>query len=184
MNSADYITIASTDIETLDRADGPSVIATAAGDADRDIDAEVYASHGIVSRPSSKTRAIRFRIGRLSIVIAAYTYGVDPPANPGATKIYSTDSDGSEQGSHLIDSDGTHKINEGTIEAARKGDAVQSTATEDATFWTWLPGFVAIITATPYAGLQAAMAAYIAANPIPTSLAGKITEGTSEVLLP
>ena len=184
MTKADYITIASSTTETLDRADGPSVVATAAGDADRDIDAEVYATHGIVSRPSSKTRAIRFRIGRLSIVIAAYTYGVEPPANPGATKVYSTDAAGSEQGSHLIDNDGTHTFNEGSVEAARKGDEVKSTATEDATYWAWLSGFATIITATPYAGLQAAMVAYIAANPVPTSITGKITQGTSEVLLP
>lgn len=172
MNKADYITIASTTTETLDRADGPSVVATAAGDADRDLDAEVFATHGIISRPSSKTRAIRFRIGRLSIVIAAYTYGVEPPANPGATKLYATDAAGAEQGSHLIDNDGTHKLNEGTKEAARKGDAIQSTAADDPTFWTWLTAAAAVL-----AGLGVAV-------PTPTSLTGKITQGTSEVLLP
>jgi hypothetical protein len=172
MTKADYITIASTDTETLDRADGPSVVATAAGDADRDLDAEVYATHGIVSRPSSKTRAIRFRIGRLSIVIAAYTYGVDPPANPGATKVYSTDAAGDEQATHLLDNERTHKFNGGSRNAARKDDAIQSTMTDDPTFWTWIAAAGAVLT-----GLGVAV-------PIPTALTGKVTDGTKEVLLP
>jgi hypothetical protein len=172
MERANFISIASTEIVTLDRAEGPSVVATASGDADRGLDAEVYAAHGLVSRPSKKTKAIRIRIGSLSIVIGAYTYGVQPPANPGAAKLYSTDADGAEQGSHLVDNDGTHVFNEGTKEAARKGDAVQSTMTDDATFWTWIAAAGAVLT-----GLGVAA-------PIPTSLSGKITEGTSEVLLP
>lgn len=108
----------------------------------------------------------------MSIIIAAYTYGVDPPENPGATKIYATNEAGVEQGSHLIDSDGTHTFNEGTKEAARKGDAVQSAAADDATFWAWVAA-----AGTVLAGLGVAA-------PIPTSLTGKITAGTEEVLLP
>ena len=172
MDRASFISIASTEIATLDRAEGPSVVATASGDAERGLDAEVYAAHGLVSRPSKKTKAIRIRIGSLSIIIGAYTYGVQPPANPGAAKVYSTDADGTEQGSHLVDNDGTHVFNDGTTEAARNGDAVQSTATDDATFWTWIAAAGAVLT-----GLGVAA-------PIPTSLSSKITEGTSEVLLP
>jgi len=103
---ANFISIASTEIETIDRAEGPSVVATASGDAERGLDAEVYAAHGFVSRPSKKTKGVRIRIGSLSIIIGAYTYSVDPPANPGATKVYSTDADGSEKAFMLLDSDG------------------------------------------------------------------------------
>ena len=172
MDKSSFISIASTEISTIDNAEGQSVIATAAGDADRDYDAEVYAAHGLTSRPSSKTKAVRIRIGKLSIVIAAYTYGVEPPANQGATKLYSTDADGVEQGSHLIDSDGTLIFNKGTKDAARKDDAISSSMADDATFWTWIAAAGAVLT-----GLGVAV-------PIPTSLAGKITEGTSEVKLP
>lgn len=174
MTSASFITIAETDIETLDRAEGASVVATARGETDRDIDAEVYAAHGIVSRPCKKTRAIRLRLGRLSIIIAAYTYGIGPPANPGATKLYSTDANGIEKGSHLIDSDGKHKINTGTKEAARKNDAIQSTATDDPTFWTWVTTVSAVLNGLVPGSVPV----------VPSSVSGKITQGTSEVLLP
>ena len=113
------VTLSDSTVERIDRAQGPSVIGSAAGDSGRDFDAEIYAAHGIVSRPSTKTRGVRIRIGRLSIILAAYTYGVEPPANPGACKLYSTDADGTEQGSHLIDADGTHTFNEGTDFAVR-----------------------------------------------------------------
>jgi hypothetical protein len=172
MNRASFISIESTQVETIDRAEGPSVVATASGDAERGLDAEVYAAHGFVSRPSRKTKAIRIRIGSLSIVIGAYTYGVQPPANPGASKQYSTNADGAEQGSHLVDNDGTHIFNEGDNPAAREGDAIQSAAADDATFWAWITAAGAVL-----AGLGVAA-------PVPTSLSGKITEGTDEVLLP
>jgi len=174
MDRASFISIESTQIETIDRAEGPSVVATASGDAERGLDAEVYAAHGLVSRPSRKTKAIRIRIGSLSIVIGAYTYGVQPPANPGAAKVYSTDAAGTEQGTHLVDSDGTHIFNEGEREAARNDDAVKSTATEDPTFWAWVATITSVVNG---------LAGGAAGNP-PADLTGKIIEGTDEVLLP
>jgi hypothetical protein len=166
-NPFSFMSFASSRVEKLGKADGDSIIATTSGDADRAYDAEVYAAHGIVSRPSKKTKGLRIRLGSLSIIFAAYTYGVDPPANPGATKVYATDADGVEQATHLLNSDGVHTINEGTKEAARKGDAVQSVATDDATFWAWV----------------SAVSTYCSVTP-PPSLTGKITQGTEEVLLP
>lgn len=119
MNPFRLISVASSKLGKLGRAQGDSVICTAQGDDDRDYDSEFWATHGIVSRPAKTTRAIRFRFGPLSIVIAAYTYGVEPPVNTGACKLYSTDADGAEQGSHLIDNDGTHTFNKGTDWAVR-----------------------------------------------------------------
>lgn len=174
MERANFISIASTEIATIDRAEGPSVIATASGDADRGLDAEVYAAHGLVSRPSKRTKAIRIRIGSLSIVIGAYTYGVEPPANPGEAKVYSTDGDGAEQATHLLEDDGTHVFNGGDHHAARKYDEVKSTPTDDAAFWLWVTTITTVVN-----GLSGGAAG----NP-PTDLTGKITEGTSEVLLP
>ena len=54
-------------------------------------------------------------------------------------------------------------------EAARKGDAVASTATDDTAFWAWITA----------AG--AALAALGVVAPVPSSLTGKITGGSSEV---
>lgn len=174
MDRASFISIASTEIATLDRAEGPSVVATASGDAERGLDAEVYAAHGFVSRPSKKTKAIRIRIGSLSIIIGAYTYGVEPPANPGEAKVYSTDADGAEQATHLLEDDGIHVFNDGTIEAARNGDAIKSTATDDPAFWLWVSTITSVVN-----GLSSGAAG----NP-PVDLTGKIIEGTDEVLLP
>ena len=114
-----FITFDHTDIEKLGRAEGNSVIATAKGNDERGTDGELYGTHGVVSRASKKTRGVKVRIGKLSIVVAAYTYGVEPPANEGALKLYATDSDGTEKGSHLLDNDGTHVINNGEDWAVR-----------------------------------------------------------------
>jgi len=114
-----FITFDHTDIETLGRADGNSVIVTAKGNAERGTDGELYGTHGVVSRASKKTRGVKIRIGKLSIIVGAYTYGVEPPANEGALKLYATDADGVEVGSHLLDRDGTHVFNEGEDWAVR-----------------------------------------------------------------
>jgi len=112
-NPFSFITFDHTDIETLGRAEGNSVIVTAKGNAERGTDGELYGTHGVVSRASKKTRGVKIRIGKLSIIIGAYTYGVEPPDNEGALKLYATDADGNEKGSHLLDNDGTHVINNG-----------------------------------------------------------------------
>jgi hypothetical protein len=114
-----FITFDHTGIEKLGRAEGKSVVVTAKGNAERGTDGELYGTHGVVSRASKKTRGVKIRIGKLSIIIGAYTYGVEPPDNEGALKLYATDADGNEKGSHLLDSDGTHVINNGTDWAVR-----------------------------------------------------------------
>lgn len=163
-------------VEKVGRAQGDSVIGKAEGDNSREFEPEVYASHGIVSRPSKKTRGVVLQIGNLSITVAAYTYGVAPPENDGACKIYSTDSDGAEQGSHLIDSDGVHTFNDGSKPAARKSDSVKLS-----------------LSSTDVQSLAVALLATGAFTPsgsppvpgTPTVFTGgEITSGTSEVLLP
>lgn len=106
MTPIQLITFAKSRVEKIGRATGSSVIGTAEGDNSRDYDSEVFATHGIVSRPSKATRGIRIRIGNLGIVIAAFTYGVEPPENEGACKVYSTDADGVEKSALTLDSDG------------------------------------------------------------------------------
>ena len=110
MSVLSFISIGSSKVEKIDRASGNSVIANASGDAERGLDAEVYGHHGFISRPSSRTRGVRIRIGSLSIVIAAYTYGVEPPENAGATKVYSTDADGVEKASVNLGNTGLVEI--------------------------------------------------------------------------
>ena len=106
-------------IEKRGRAQGDSVVGKAEGDNSREFEPEVYAAHGIVSRPSKKTRGVVLQIGNLSFTIAAYTYGVAPPENDGAVKLYGTDAGGAEQSSVLLDSDGTVTVNDGSDFAVR-----------------------------------------------------------------
>jgi hypothetical protein len=106
-------------IEHDGRAAGDSVIGISESSAGRDYDSEVYATHGIVSRPCKKTFSLALRLGGRLFSFASYTYGVTPPANEGACKLYSTDIDGVEQSSILLDNDGMVTINEGTDFAVR-----------------------------------------------------------------
>jgi len=106
-------------LEKRGRASGQSVIGKAEGDNSRDFDPEIYAAHGIVSRPSRSTRGIVLQLGNLLFSVASYTYGIDPPENEGACKVYSTDIDGVEKATHLLDSNGKHTFNGGTDFAVR-----------------------------------------------------------------
>lgn len=121
MTPIQLITFAKSRVEKIGRASGVSVIGTAEGDNSRDYDSEIYQSHGLVSRPSGKTRGIRIRIGNLAFVIASYTYGIEPPANEGATKLYSTDAGGVEKASMLLDNDGAIKEKAASIDIEATG---------------------------------------------------------------
>lgn len=74
-----------------------------------------------------------------------------------------------------------------TKAAARVDDAVLSNSSTDSAFWTWLVGAFAVIEnwiivpADGGAALQAAMKAYILANPVPGSLTSKVNAGSDNV---
>ena len=119
MNPWRIVTMASSRLSKMGRAQGDSVVCTTQGDDNRDYSTELWGTHGIVSRPSKATRGLRIRIGPLAIVIAAYTYGVDPPDSEGATKLYGTDADGAEQSSILLGADGVVTVNDGEDWAVR-----------------------------------------------------------------
>lgn len=107
------------EVKKLGRSTGNSVVGLGKGDNDRDYDPEIFAAHGIVSRPAKTTRGLVLQIGNLSITLAAYTYGIEPPENAGACKLYSTDADGAEQATVLLDDDGTVTVNSGEDWAVR-----------------------------------------------------------------
>lgn len=177
MNGFRFVTFSGgSKLEKRGRSQGDSVIGRATGDNSVDYDPEVFSQHGIVSRPSKKTRGFCIQFGNILLSLCAYTYGVEPPANEGACKVYSTDADGDEQGSHLIDDDGTHIFNEGTKLAARKSDTVKlSLASTD-------------IQALAVALLATGAFTPTGSPPAPGNptvfTGGEITSGTDEVLLP
>ncbi len=179
---------------------GDSIIATGEGSASKGETAQVYGHHGFIGRPPAGIQGIRIRIGSLDIIIGALSYKVPLPVNPGETKVYSTDADGTEKAIHYLDKDGIHIFNGGSIESARKGDSVKSTVVEDSVFWGWAGRYNTFNTAwiAALAALQAtggtpagvvtyatAMQGLLATlGTIPADLTGKITDGTGEVLLP
>lgn len=70
---------------------------------------------------------------------------------------------------------------------ARLNDPTLSTGVEDATYWAWLAGFISVFQAwTPVpndggAALKSALTTWLAGNPVPTQLVGKIN-GASTVI--
>lgn len=82
--------------------EGESIIATGEASASKGETAQVYGLPGFISNPPAGIRGVRLRIGSLDIIIGALNYNVDLPADPGETKVYSTDADGAETGKMLL----------------------------------------------------------------------------------
>lgn len=127
-------------------------------------------------------------IGKYQLTNGSFVLIVDPDTS----SVSYTDFEG-----NTIKSNGaTLEIN-GTIEAARKGDTIKSTAAEDTAFWAWAvrynvfnPAWIAALATLQAAGgSPAGVVAYATAmqallatlGTIPTSLTGKITTGSSKV---
>jgi hypothetical protein len=102
------------------------------------------------------------------------------------TKQIGGDSSTTVTGDVKIDGD-TIDLNSGSKGIARLDDQIKSTAIEDSTFWVWVQGFVnvfstwVVVPTDGGAALKVAMLAYIAANPVPSSLTGKITVASTKV---
>jgi hypothetical protein len=138
----------------------------------------LFSEEGIGAYLKSKVVVTADSLARFAMTDAIFIPGVWP----------FVDVPDAETASIVVDSSGNITINEGTKGVARLDDEVKSTNVEDATYWTWLIGFANVITtwiivpADGGAALKAAMIAYIAANPVPTSLTGKITESSDTVI--
>ncbi len=86
--------------------EGDSIIATGEASASKGETAQVYGMSGFIANPPAGIKGIRFRIGSLDIIIGALNYNVPLPADPGETKVYSTDADGAETGSMVLKPNG------------------------------------------------------------------------------
>lgn len=91
--------------------EGDSLVATGEGSAEKSETAQVYGMHGFIGNPASGTKGIRIRIGSIDIIIAALNYGVSLPAQPGESKLYSTDDAGNEKAAVNMKNDGSIEIN-------------------------------------------------------------------------
>ena len=86
--------------------EGDSIIATGEASASKGETAQVYGMPGFIANPPAGIKGVRFRIGSLDIIIGALNYQVSLPADPGETKVYSTDGDGAETGSMSLKTNG------------------------------------------------------------------------------
>lgn len=116
---ADLVGIVSSRTKDAASAGKKAVEVTLESSSDNPVTSEAWGVAGLVSKPGKGVRGFRLRIGRHSIVVAAYNYGVEPPANQGETLAYSTDADGAVQATHLLTNDGNHVFNDGTDWAVR-----------------------------------------------------------------
>ena len=91
--------------------EGDSIIATGEASASKGETAQVYGMPGLIANPPTGIKGVRFKIGSLDIIIGALNYQVPLPADPGETKVYSTDADGAEQATAILKPDGTMEIN-------------------------------------------------------------------------
>jgi hypothetical protein len=137
---------------------------------------KVFGLHGFVSYPAKGSKGIRIRLGRFSFVVSITRDDIAPPDNPGEAKVYSTDADGTQKATHLLDKDGVHIFNEGATEAARKGDSVMLTMNET--------DVVALATALLATGAFTPSGSPPAPSTKVVFTDGEITSGTEEVLLP
>jgi hypothetical protein len=113
--SAGIIEVSNTSVKQYPGDDaGNSIVATIKGTGGKGETAQVQGSPGFLGNPIKKTKGIRLKIGNIDIIIAALNYDISMPANPGESKVYSTDEDGVEAGTHYLDNAAVHTFNDGT----------------------------------------------------------------------
>ncbi len=173
---AELVTVVRSYVANRNGGPGQTVYAEAEGLGKVGMNAEIYSAPGVFSRPPKGTRGVFLRMGRGSrygVVIAMHNYQIAINwTTEGETTIFSTTTDGKTVKARAdFLNDGSISLNLGTKGAARKDDAVRSTAAEDATFWTWLSAAAVVL-----AGLGVVA-------PPPTSLTGKITGGSASVVV-
>lgn len=153
---------------------GDSLIATVAGTSEKGETAQVYGQAGFISSPPKGTKGVRLRIGSIDIVIASFNYKASIPVNQGETIVSSTDSEGNEKAKHYLDDQGVHTFNDGTLQAARKDDPTLVNNVTDPAMIAWIATVSAFING---------LAPGTIPTP-PTTITGKINDGSSEVLIP
>jgi hypothetical protein len=136
------------------------------------IQAMLYGSSGDDSPPLEEDRVLMIQIDGSGKYSIAGVLSKSQGANPGEKILYSRNSSGVKQATIYLKGDKSIIINAGTKNAARKDDTVSSSIADDSIFWTWLSAAAIVLTGL---GVVA---------PTPTSLASKITGGSSEVKLP
>lgn len=157
--------------DTKGSAPGKAVIIQTIGAGEQERTAEMYHNPGISSGPTINDRIVKVPIGGgVKVAVASHNYRINVEVIAGETIIYSTNTAGDTVKSQIkLDNAGNIDMNSGTNGAARTNDTVSSASIDDPIFWAWLSAAAVVL-----AGLGVVA-------PTPTSLASKITGGSSSV---
>jgi len=132
---------------------------------------ELFRHSGVDYNPPAGSIVVIQTLSDAFKVGVAVDDGIEPEADEGEYEIYSSEG-GSKKARVKCDADGNVVHNEGSRLVARKDDPVISNMTSDPVFWTWLAMAATVLSKM---GVTA---------PIPTSLTGKINEGSPTVKVP
>lgn len=125
------------------------------------------------SNPVNGSRIITIPIGNAYKIGIMLDDGIEPSVDQGEKEFYSI-VNGAKGATLKLDKNGKHIFNNGANDAARKNDQIQSTSAYDAVFWAWVTTISAAVNALAPGSVPT----------VPTSLTGKITQGTDKVQLP
>lgn len=140
-------------------------------------DGEFYQLPGFVSIPHDGDVGISVDANGQNIVVGSHNYKIVVTGlEKGEPQIFSYDSDGNILSSAKCNKDGKFVVNEGTTEAARKGDSVQIIMSA--------ADVVTLATALLTTGAFTPSGSPPAPSGSATFTGGEITSGTDEVLLP
>jgi len=125
--------------------------------------------------PANGTRVYICDVSDSYQVAVATSDGLTPEVEPGEVEIYSTDNPvTAKQARIYLNKDGEIVLNQGTKLAARKEDPILINATTDSAFITWVANVSAFINGLSPGTIPV----------VPSTVTGKINDGTDEVLLP
>lgn len=136
---------------------------------------ELIPGAGIDVNPASGCRVIISDVSDSYQTTGLITDDLIPETDPGEKEIYSTDNPVTQKLAKIkLNADSEIVMNDGTKFAARKDDPTIVDATTDNAFITWISNVSAFINGLSPGTIPV----------VPSTVTGKINDGTDEVLLP
>ncbi len=140
---------------------------------------DFFSGSGDDSPPLKDDRILLVRVDGTGRFAACSVLNVSQGAKPGEKILFARDKNGNvvsilkmlNNGNISLDADEKIKFQGGGKAAARKGDKMTSGMIDDPVFWTWISAAGGVLSSLGVA------------VPIPTSLTGKITEGSGSIEL-
>lgn len=154
-------------VETNRDSDSPGLVLNVELTDPTDVQScELFTQAGDDTNPPDGSMCLVVTVSDALKIVVAVVDGLTPEAEKGEREFYSQ-KDGEKKARIKLTLDGTVVHNQGEREVARKDDEILLTPETDPEFFV----------------LMAAVAALVGLDP-PTKVAGTITEGTDEVLVP